>query len=217
MNRHGITAENLLETLPQVLRDDPNMYALAASIADVLAKRQEEVSALSIYARIDALPEDLLDILAFDFKIDWWDANYSLEKKRETLKSCWHVHRILGTKEAVVTAIRDIYDDIELLEWWEYGGEPGYFRVETENTQMVADNLELFLATIDKVKRLSAHLEKVLIKLKSRQRLGVGLANQTYLSITYRMDEPTVDETAIVMMDEDGKILTDEGGKVLIE
>ena len=75
---HALTAENLLRALPEVLRNDESMAALAASVAQVLARRPEEIQRLAIYPRIDELPEELLDILAYDFKVDWWDADYTL-------------------------------------------------------------------------------------------------------------------------------------------
>ena len=60
---HGITVSNLLANLPPVLAADESMAALAASIAQALAKRPEEIRTLSIYSRIDELPEELLDDL----------------------------------------------------------------------------------------------------------------------------------------------------------
>ena len=101
---HALTAENLLRALPEVLRNDESMAALAASVAQVLARRPEEIQRLAIYPRIDEIPEELLDILAYDFKVDWWDADYTLEEKRRTLKDSWRVHRMLGTKAAVELA-----------------------------------------------------------------------------------------------------------------
>ncbi|NCE66053.1 phage tail protein I, partial [Pseudoflavonifractor sp. 524-17] len=60
--------------------------ALAQAIAELLARRKEEIDRLLIYPAIDRLDEPLLDILARDFKVDWWDADYSVEEKRRTLK-----------------------------------------------------------------------------------------------------------------------------------
>ena len=133
-NAHGLTAENLLRALPTVLQGDESMAALAASIASILAGRVEEIGGLCIYSRIDDLPEGLLDILAKDFKVDWWDGDYSLEEKRQTLKDSWRVHRTLGTKAAVVAAISAIYPDTKVLEWWEYGGQPYHFRLLIDST-----------------------------------------------------------------------------------
>ena len=105
MNKYGPTKENMLLALPHVLRQDPNMLALADSIATVLSFQWDEIDLLRIYQRIDELDEDLLDILAYDFKVDWWDYNYSLDVKRQTLKDNWRVHRMLGTRAALELAL----------------------------------------------------------------------------------------------------------------
>lgn len=150
---HALTAENLLRALPEVLRNDESMAALAASVAQVLAQRPEEIQRLAIYPRIDELPEELLDILAYDFKVDWWDADYTLEEKRQILKDNWHVHRILGTKAAVETAISAIYPGTQVSEWFEYNGEPYHFKllidstydgVNPEKHQRVLDRVEYY-------------------------------------------------------------------------
>lgn len=129
MNKHFLSAESLMDAFPQVLKNDANLNALATSIADVLAKRREEIAQLDIYSRIDELPDELLDILAYDFKVDWWDYDYTVEQKRKTLKGSWHVHRHLGTKYAVETAISAIYPRTSVQEWFEYGGAPYTFRL----------------------------------------------------------------------------------------
>ena len=150
---YGLTAENLLRTLPEVFRNDKKMVALASSIADVLAARPEEIRQLMIYSRIDDLSEELLDILAYDFKVDWWDGDYTLEEKRKTLKDSWRVHRMLGTKAAVETAISAIYPETQVREWFEYGGEPYHFRLLIDSTfegidpnkhQRVLDRVEYY-------------------------------------------------------------------------
>ncbi len=131
---YAITAENLLRVLPEALRNDEEMYALAVGIAGQLAARPSEIDAARIYTRIDELPESLLDILAYDFKIDWWDPDYSLAEKRQIFKESWAVHRILGTKAAVETTISVIYPDTQVMEWFEYGGEPFHFKLLIDAT-----------------------------------------------------------------------------------
>lgn len=134
MSNHSLSAQNLMASLPQVLQNDPDLAALASSIADILARRGEEIRRVAIYSRIDELPEDLLDILAYDFKVDWWDAGFSVEEKRKLLKSSWHVHRILGTKAAVITAVDAVFPGAQISEWFEYGGEPYHFRLLLDST-----------------------------------------------------------------------------------
>lgn len=129
MNEHGLTKENLLRSLPISLSGDPKMAALAEAIAGLLARRREEIERLAVYPHIDRLDEGLLDILAHDFKVDWWDSGYSLEEKRRTLGTSWQVHMTLGTKAAVLKAVTSVYPQAALEEWFEYGGEPYHFRL----------------------------------------------------------------------------------------
>lgn len=137
---HGLTRENLVATLPVALQKDPSAVALAEAMAELLARRPDEIEQLRIYPVIDRLDEQLLDILAYDFKVDWWDADYSLEEKRQTLKDSWRVHKLLGTKAAVVMAISAIYPRTQVLEWWEYGGEPYHFRLDINITNDSIDS-----------------------------------------------------------------------------
>lgn len=140
MNKLGLTKENLVVTLPQALRTDPSVVALAEALSELLAARPAEIERLRIYPAIDTLDEPLLDILAHDFKVDWWDPEYSLEEKRRTLKDSWRVHKLLGTKAAVVTAISAIYPHTQVLEWFEYGGEPYHFRLDINITNDSIDS-----------------------------------------------------------------------------
>ena len=131
---HALNAQNLLMVFPEALASDKRMVALATAAASALEMREREISELAIYTRIDELPEDLLDILAKDFKVDWWDGDYTLEEKRATLKDSWHVHRTMGTKAAVLKAISAIYPETKILEWWEYDGQPYHFRILIDST-----------------------------------------------------------------------------------
>lgn len=133
-NTHGLTAENLTRTFPEALQGDEKMVALAQSIATILEGRVGEIAGMLLYSRIDELPEGVLDILAHDFKVDWYDPDYAIEQKRQTLKDSWNVHRRLGTKAAVLAAICAIYPDTKVMEAWEYGGDPYHFRLLIDST-----------------------------------------------------------------------------------
>lgn len=161
---YGLTAGNLMAALPEALRQDSSVLALAESVAGLLASRPEEIDRLRIYPAIDALPENLLDILAYDFKVDWWDPEYSLDEKRWTLKTSWKVHKTLGTKAALEAAMSAVYPGTEVEEWFEYGGEPHHFRVfiRGEETAIGPGRLDEFKKAIVRVKRLSSWLDSII-------------------------------------------------------
>lgn len=160
---HGLTKENLVATLPVALQKDPSVVALAEAIAELLAQRPEEIDRLRIYPAIDRLDERLLDILAYDFKVDWWDPEYSLEEKRRTLKDSWRVHKMLGTKAAVERAISAIYPHTQVLEWFEYGGEPYHFRLDINitNDHIDSDKQRRVLERLNYYKSLRSHNDGV--------------------------------------------------------
>lgn len=129
MSNHGLTADNMMQQFPIALQKDPKTVALGQAIAKVMESRQDEIDSLRIYTRIDELPEWLLDILARDFAVDWYDRSYTLEEKRKTIKNSFYVHRHRGTKAAVERAISAIYPNPKVLEWFEYGGDPYHFKL----------------------------------------------------------------------------------------
>lgn len=163
MNEHGITKENLLRTFPPGLRGDASLSALAEVVAELLAQRREEMERISIYPHIDRLDESLLDILAQDFRVDWWDNDYSLEEKRRTLQTSWQVHKTLGTKAAVEQAISAIYPHTTVREWFEYGGRPYHFRLDINITEDNADSEKQrrVLEKLQYYKNLRSHLEAI--------------------------------------------------------
>ena len=163
MNSHGLTRENLVATLPPALQKDPSVVALAEAMAELLAQRPKEIEQLQIYPAIDRLDEQLLDILAYDFKVDWWDPNYTLEEKRQTLKDSWRVHKTLGTKAAVETAISAIYPNTKVVEWFEYGGEPYHFRLDINITDdsMDSEKQRRVLERVNFYKSLRSHSDGI--------------------------------------------------------
>lgn len=163
MNNHGLIRETLVATLPAALQKDPSAVALAEAMADLLARRPDEIEQLRIYPVIDRLDARLLDILAYDFKVDWWDAEYSLEEKRQTLKDNWLVHRRLGTKYAVRTALNAVCPGTVVQEWFEYGGEPYYFKVILPAAgELTIEKQKRALSRIQSYKNLRSHLEKII-------------------------------------------------------
>lgn len=123
------SADKILSVLPMPFGGDEKKKALAASIAEKLEELYGTCDLEAIYARIEKLPERLIDILAEDFGMKWYLADSSGEAKRAQLASCFFVHRHIGTKGAIIRALRDVFCYTEVSEWFEYGGKPYHFRV----------------------------------------------------------------------------------------
>ena len=130
MNEHGLTAENILNGLPEALARSQRMKNLAASIVKALEDQAVATDAAMLYINIDKLPEPLLDALAYDFKVDWYAYDADIETKRAQIRNNFQVHRHLGTKSAVVREVTAFFPGAIVYEWFEYGGQPYHFKVE---------------------------------------------------------------------------------------
>ena len=86
MNDNDLYSVDFTRALPPVLKNDPNMLAVATVIAEQLQTTAQQIRKNIIYARIDELEEPILDILAYDLHVDWYDYSYPLEVKRQTIK-----------------------------------------------------------------------------------------------------------------------------------
>ena len=215
MTNHGITVENLLLALPETLQEDAIISNLAAAISAQLEKLIRDISSERIYANIDCLDAPLLDILASDFKVDWWRPDAPLEEKRSDLKRNWYVHKHLGTKSAIETAVSDFIGSGDVEEWFEYGGQPYHFRIRSENNAEITSNYAAFMAVLNAVKRCTAVLDHITAVLSNSQTLYIGAAMRTGKKGSAVV--AAVDTSPFsILADECESALVDESGNILL-
>lgn len=212
----SITKENLMHTLPSVLQEDANMKALASAVADELATLAQAPAYASVYTRIDNLPMEILDALAVDYKIDWWRPDSSIEEKRRILKLSWYVHKHLGTKSAVETAVADFLGAGKVEEWSEYNGKPHHFRIVHADSTAINERYDIFMKVLQAVQRGSSVLDAISALFQHEQHISVGFSMRVSKKISYA--STPVDDLILAMLgNEDAIIITDEHGNVLID
>ena len=157
----------IADAVPQVVATQDWVRAMAASLGIIHRKTLDFADKSQIYTALDDVPEVILDTLAVNWKIDWYDTEYSTEQKRRIIKSALTVRRLMGTVRAVKLQVEAIYPGTTLQEWFEYGGTPGCFRLDVNLTDesIIPPVVMQSPAEIEKkivtAKRWSAHLEGV--------------------------------------------------------
>jgi len=175
VNNSDIYSVDFTRSLPPTLKDDPEINALGRAIAEQLQITARQIRQNIIYARIDELDEQTLDILAYDLHVDWYDHSYPIEVKRQTIKDSVKIHRRLGTKYAVETALGAVFPGTRVEEWFEYDGDPYTFRViinATENGVTAAQQAAV-LERVIFYKNLRSHLEAVRFKVEKKTAVHV--------------------------------------------
>ncbi|KAF5055321.1 Phage tail protein [anaerobic digester metagenome] len=173
---NDIYSIDFIRSLPPPLKDDPNMLALAKVIAEQLQDSAKQIKKNIIYARIDELDEPTLDILAYDLHVDWYDYTYPIEVKRATIKDSVKVHRKLGTKYAVETALGNVFPGSKVEEWFEYDGDPYMFKVVIGATTsgISAERQAAVLERVRFYKNLRSHLEAINYKIEKETTVQVA-------------------------------------------
>lgn len=157
----------IADGVPRVLREQPWVKALSLAVWELHKQTMEYIDGSQIYTAIDTVGEEVLDALAVNWKIDWYDTDYDIGQKRRIVKTALNIRRTMGTVAAVKAQADAIYPGSTLEEWFQYGGEPGYFRLRVnimtveEQEKFAAMSLREIERRLAAAKRFSAHLEEV--------------------------------------------------------
>jgi phage tail P2-like protein len=176
---HDLKNIDLLKLQTKHMQQDPTTQAMCATLTPQLRQVADEVKNCLIIPRVDELPEEILDELAYELHVDWYDATASIDVKRNLIKNSDKVHMYLGTPYAVEQVVQDYFGDGYVEEWFEYGGQPYYFRVVTSNSAVTGELANQFTQAVEKVKRKSTILEQVIVSMSAEMLEYWGMAVQT--------------------------------------
>lgn len=151
----------LTDSIPEVIGRQPWAQAIAKAVRKQMRRLIGYADRTTLYAAIDNLPDGVLDIMAADLRVPQYSDSYSIAIKRSLIKGASSYWSQAGTRAAVESLCRDIFGDAVVSEWYEYGGEPGYFKVSTTNPAITEENVSEFKAAVEAVKRLSAWIDTV--------------------------------------------------------
>ena len=179
MARMSIFNPNMAKLLPKFMKADETDVALSHAMDVLLAKPANKSKILRKWDQIDNMNDAQLDEMAWEFNIDWWDSSFSLETKRSVIRTCYRVHEKRGTKWAVEELITSAFGMGKVTEWFEYGGQPYWFKIQTSAT-LTKDGMLYFLNMIDKVKNARSHVEMIEVTRTIQQPLHGGTAHHSF-------------------------------------
>lgn len=159
------------DIFPNSLLQTENDEALVAGITDMLKHLNSYVSMLDSRAEI---PESMLDVVAAEKHVDFYNSTLPAEQKRQLIARSDFFHQRKGTPAAVEELITILFGEGKVVEWYEYGGEPYHFKVVTNNRSVTNELAQQFIKAVDSVKNKRSVLEKVEISMSEDMNLYVG-------------------------------------------
>lgn len=172
---------NMLDILPVSIKTD-EITAVCAALDRQLQEINLHLYDNIIIPRIDELDENIIDLLAWQFHVDFYEPlNLDLNKKRKLVKDAVINHKQKGTKSAVKTLCKTVFfDDFEIQEWFEYGGTPYYFRIVMgKDSVKTREEYKLLMQAINTAKNTRSHLEKLISEYEVNNPLYFGISAKT--------------------------------------
>ncbi len=166
----------LNDLLPNSISNDEIIKELSSALSNELQNITNNIDKILFYPNILELPEDIIDLLAKQFQVSFYDVlGLDLATKRELVQNSIIWHKRKGTKAVMQEMIGVLYDrNCIVQEWFEYGGNPYYFKVFIDNIPFNETDLENILDIINTLKNVRSHLESITVKLTVIDNVYVG-------------------------------------------
>lgn len=146
------------KNLPQSL-DKENVQEVAKVVDDTLLSFDKTIAEVLIYPAIDMLGSELINTLAIQMHCDFYDDTLPLDVRRNLVKNSIAWHRIKGTPAAVEQMIQTVYQTGVVEEWFDYGGEPFFFKVNLGDSQITTQKIKNLIKMINASKNVRSWLE----------------------------------------------------------
>lgn len=157
-----LQSTSLLDILPENLLGDAQLYAAARALDDELRKVTAATRDALILPRIDELSEEVIDLLAWQWHVDFYEPSMSIDTKRRLVCESIAQHRIKGTKAAVEKMVQTVFKEGVVSEWFEYGGEPYHFRIDLLTAPNITqDDTARLLAVVNAAKNVRSWLDEL--------------------------------------------------------
>lgn len=178
-----LTDARLTDALPKTLAEQPWVQALAEASRKMRRRVMTYADRTRLFCDIDEASEEALDALAVELQTPLYKNDYPLTVKRQIVKNSMLYYIRSGTRGAVEALLADIYQGAEVEEWFEYGGEPNYFRVAIDISRTTVPVAEMAPAELESwlysVKRASSALESLSYMI--RHAITIGCKVEVFL------------------------------------
>jgi len=153
---------SILNIMPPNIAADPNIRKIAEAFDEVLRGIIAKIPNVEVIPNLvlnRIVDETLIDLLAWQFHVDFYDPKLPIEIKRElVLKSLdWHTRK--GTPSVVEEIVSTVFSRAKIEEWFEYGGQPYRFRIATEEQMPDAETVNKLIRAVNSVKNTRSFLE----------------------------------------------------------
>ena len=157
----NIRDAQILDILPHTLKTD-EYKALSKAIKMLNAYVYDTLSSVIFWADIDNASPAVLDAMAVELDAPFYSAALSNEQKRSVIAAAFAHNSRVGTVSSMTNLLAATFGGGEVRQWYEYGGEPYFFRVNVESVYpayVTQEAYDTFVSNLNKLKPVRAKLD----------------------------------------------------------
>lgn len=118
----------------------------------------------SVLSNVDNLPEPILDLLALQYRIPYYDSDFSIKLKRSLVKEGYQWMMTAGTVGCVNRLIQAIFGEGNVVEWFQspdHSMKEGEFDVEIDEKDITENIVKDFARILKRAKTSHCKLRQV--------------------------------------------------------
>ena len=165
---------HITDILPPYLAKNPKTQALSYALNGAMQRLLDYSRNISVYASIDTLPEQILDLLAVELNTQYYDDSFDVKIKRNLVKNTLKWYMTTGTLAAVEEAVAAVFGNGEVKEWFDYGGEPYHFKIYTSNINTTDEMIQQITDIVSSVQNVRSQLDEVIVEVMQQLHLYYG-------------------------------------------
>lgn len=171
----------LISVLPPILSSVPDNAAISYAYKMAMQKIIISSAKTLLYADIDKMDDEILDLMALELRTQYYDESLSKEIKRKLIKNSLGWYQKAGTLGAVLELIRTVFGEGDIVEWFDFTDSPvtpGMFEITT-HSNVTEELLSYFTTVIQYVKNTRSHIRRLLILKRVDTKWFIGAAGRS--------------------------------------
>ncbi|MEQ6854477.1 phage tail protein I [Lysinibacillus capsici] len=173
----------LLREIPNNLLHDEKVVNFAKALQQPLDQMLDWAFKINYTLHLDKLDDAVLDHLLWEKHISW-NEGLSLaatrQQKINLIQTAINTHRRKGTPAAIEQVLEALNLPGDVIEWFQYEGDPFHFKVEVTTTNITSETLFLLRQLINEYKNTRSWLDFVAVKLPQSQYIEIEAATSYY-------------------------------------
>ncbi|ERK51637.1 phage tail protein I [Leptotrichia wadei] len=160
---------NLTDIAAKSTLNDKTTLWIYESINFAIKKKHDAIKR-KFFLELSELNDVELDFLMWEYHVDYIDSNITRETKIRLIKRSVFSHFNKGTVGGIKEICEILFSgNVEIIEWFKYGGNAGYFKVNTDGNLSDYEGYKKIIEVVEQYKNIRSWLEGIRLLRKEKK------------------------------------------------